>query len=60
MPEIVSVDAAFRRIRVGGLAFNLSLDGVLTRMSNKNTECLLRLVKEVIKKQVDAILLSRQ
>lgn len=41
VPEIVSVDA-FRRIRVGRLAVNLSLHGILTRKSNKNSGCTYR------------------
>ena len=41
VPEIVSVDA-FRRIKVGRLAVNLSLHRILTRKSNKNSGCTYR------------------
>ena len=41
MPEIVSVDA-LRRIKVGRFAVNLSLHGILTRKSNKNSGCTYR------------------
>ena len=41
VPEIVSVDA-FRRIKVGRLAVNLFLHGILTRKLNKNSGCTYR------------------